>query len=54
MIDLTANPQGVSWAFVIFNFIAVFALSWLYLHGAKDLKRWFSSRKTGKAVDAST
>ncbi|QGA18207.1 hypothetical protein EYB26_005891 [Talaromyces marneffei] len=29
---------GIFWAFILFNFFVVFALSWFYLHGAQDLK----------------
>ncbi|KAJ5168761.1 CDR ABC transporter [Penicillium canariense] len=39
---------GIFWAFVIFNFAVVFLFSWMYLHGARDLKRWLSERKTRK------
>lgn len=40
--------QGIFWAFAIFNFLAVFAFSWVYLHGARDFRRWLSKRKTRK------
>lgn len=45
----TDQSQGIFWGFVIFNFLAVFVFSWLYLHGVRDLKRWFSARKTQKS-----
>ena len=35
---------------MLFNFGAVFALSWFYLHGFKDLKRWLGARRTKKAA----
>ncbi|KAL4810836.1 ABC-2 type transporter-domain-containing protein, partial [Aspergillus unguis] len=41
---------GIFWAFVMFNFMAVFALSWLYLHGVNNMKKWISARKTKKNV----
>ncbi|KAL2871009.1 putative ABC transporter [Aspergillus lucknowensis] len=41
---------GIFWAYIIFNFAAVFFFSWLYLHGINDMKRWFSARRTRKAV----
>ncbi|KAL4911105.1 hypothetical protein BDW74DRAFT_184620 [Aspergillus multicolor] len=43
------RDYGIFWAFVMFNFAAVFALSWLYLHGVNDMKRWFSKRKARKS-----
>ncbi|KAF9888082.1 hypothetical protein FE257_009347 [Aspergillus nanangensis] len=43
------RDYGIFWAYCIFNFIAVYAFSWLYLHGIGDMKRWFSARKTNKA-----
>ncbi|KAJ5634500.1 hypothetical protein N7528_002342 [Penicillium herquei] len=42
------RDYGIFWAYVVFNFMAVFAFSWLYLHGVRDVKRWFSTRKTKK------
>jgi hypothetical protein len=47
---LTKSLQGIFWAFTMFNFIAVYFFSWLYLHGAGDLKRWISARKARKGV----
>ncbi|KAJ5825703.1 CDR ABC transporter [Penicillium riverlandense] len=41
---------GIFWGYVIFNFTLVFILSWLYLHGVRDLKRWFSARQTKKGA----
>ncbi|CEO60742.1 Putative ABC transporter [Penicillium brasilianum] len=46
------RDYGIFWAFVIFNFAMVFFFSWLYLHGARDLKRWNSKRKTKKVKKA--
>lgn len=46
------SEQGIFWAFVIFNFMLLFAFSWLYLHGVRDLKRWLSERKTKKVKNA--
>ncbi|KAJ5548200.1 CDR ABC transporter [Penicillium frequentans] len=43
---------GIFWAYVIFNFLLVFLFSWLYLHGVRDMKRWFSARKTRKVANA--
>ncbi|KKK21456.1 ABC transporter [Aspergillus ochraceoroseus] len=40
---------GIFWAYVLFNFTAVFFFSWLYLHGARDIKRWVSARRTRRA-----
>ncbi|KAL3478070.1 ABC-2 type transporter-domain-containing protein [Aspergillus californicus] len=42
------RDYGIFWAFVMFNFIAVFFFSWLYLHGVRDMKRWLSARKMKK------
>ncbi|EAW06570.1 putative ABC transporter [Aspergillus clavatus NRRL 1] len=44
------RAYGIFWAFVGFNFIAVYFFSWLYLHGVGDLKRMISARKTKKSV----
>ncbi|KAL3456754.1 ABC-2 type transporter-domain-containing protein [Aspergillus heterothallicus] len=44
------RDYGIFWAFIMFNFAAVFFCSWLYLHGINDMKRWFSARKTKKAA----
>ncbi|PYH90416.1 ABC transporter [Aspergillus ellipticus CBS 707.79] len=41
---------GIFWAYVIFNFMVVFFFSWLYLHGARDIKRWISARKSKKVA----
>ncbi|GIK06980.1 hypothetical protein Aspvir_002633 [Aspergillus viridinutans] len=41
---------GIFWAFTMFNFVAVYFFSWLYLHGVGDLKRWISARKAKKGV----
>ncbi|RDW93714.1 putative ABC transporter [Aspergillus mulundensis] len=43
------RDYGIFWAFVMFNFAAVFALSWLYLHGVNDAKRWVSKRKARRS-----
>ncbi|KAL5339404.1 ABC-2 type transporter-domain-containing protein [Aspergillus crustosus] len=43
------RDYGIFWAFVMFNFAAVFFCSWLYLHGINNMKRWLSMRKTKKA-----
>ena len=40
------RDYGIFWAFCIFNFVVVFAASWLYLGGVKNLRRRFS--KAGK------
>ncbi|KAI9370476.1 ABC-2 type transporter-domain-containing protein [Aspergillus egyptiacus] len=42
------RDYGIFWAFVMFNFAAVFFFSWLYLHGITDMKKWVSARKTRK------
>ncbi|KAJ9315157.1 hypothetical protein DTO271D3_4610 [Paecilomyces variotii] len=42
------RDYGIFFGYVIFNFIAVFVISWLYLHGVRNAKRWFSARKTKK------
>ncbi|KAL4735804.1 ABC-2 type transporter-domain-containing protein [Aspergillus similis] len=42
------RDYGIFWAFVMFNFAAVFVLSWLYLHGVNDMKKWLSMRKAKK------
>ncbi|KAJ6160946.1 ABC multidrug transporter atrF [Penicillium chermesinum] len=47
------RDYGIFWAFVAFNFLAVFVFSWLYLHGVRDLKRWFSARKTQQSSGGS-
>ena len=41
--------QGIFWGYVIFDFVAVFAFSWLYLHGVRNMKRWLSERKMRKS-----
>lgn len=41
--------QGIFWAFILFNFFVVFALSWFYLHGFQDLKKVLSIRKAKKS-----
>ncbi|KAL4929375.1 putative ABC transporter [Aspergillus undulatus] len=46
------RDYGIFWAFVGFNFAAVFFFSWLYLHGVGDLKRWLSARKTKKSIQS--
>ncbi|KAL4767698.1 ABC-2 type transporter-domain-containing protein [Aspergillus nidulans var. acristatus] len=43
------RDYGIFWAFVMFNFAAVFVLSWLYLHGVNDMKKWLSMRKAKKS-----
>ncbi|KAJ6049546.1 uncharacterized protein N7446_007126 [Penicillium canescens] len=43
------RAYGIFWGYVIFNFAAVFAFSWLYLHGVREMKRWLSERKTRKS-----
>ncbi|PYH78160.1 ABC transporter [Aspergillus uvarum CBS 121591] len=40
---------GIFWAFVVFNFMAVFFFSWLYLQGIGDIRKWFSKRKAKSA-----
>ncbi|KAJ5513427.1 CDR ABC transporter [Penicillium fimorum] len=40
------RDYGIFWGYIIFNFALVFAFSWLYLHGVRSMKRWFSARKT--------
>ncbi|KAL2012125.1 hypothetical protein VTN00DRAFT_4843 [Thermoascus crustaceus] len=42
------RDYGIFWGYVIFNFAAVFVLSWIYLRGVRDAKRWFSARRTRK------
>ncbi|RHZ45989.1 putative ABC transporter [Aspergillus thermomutatus] len=44
------RDYGIFWAFTMFNFVAVYFFSWLYLHGVGDLKRLISARKTKKSV----
>ncbi|RHZ56971.1 hypothetical protein CDV55_104831 [Aspergillus turcosus] len=44
------RDYGIFWAFTMFNFMAVYFFSWLYLHGVGDLKRWISARKARKGV----
>jgi ATP-binding cassette subfamily G (WHITE) protein 2 (SNQ2) len=44
------RDYGIFFGYVIFNFIVVFIISWLYLHGIQDLKKWLSARKTRKTV----
>ncbi|KAL1845778.1 ATP-binding cassette transporter snq2 [Paecilomyces lecythidis] len=39
---------GIFFGYVIFNFLAVFVISWLYLHGVRNVKHWFSARRTHK------
>ncbi|PLB55428.1 putative ABC transporter [Aspergillus steynii IBT 23096] len=46
------RDYGIFWAFVMFNFAAVFFFSWLYLHGITNTKRWFSARKARKVAAA--
>ncbi|KAG8532231.1 uncharacterized protein KY384_003872 [Bacidia gigantensis] len=36
------RDYGIFWAFCIFNFVVVFAASWAYLGGVKNLKKRFS------------
>ena len=36
---------GVTWAFVLFNFMVVFFASWLYLGGWKSVKTGLTTRK---------
>ncbi|PCH00277.1 CDR ABC transporter [Penicillium occitanis (nom. inval.)] len=40
---------GIFWAYILFNFFVVFALSWFYLHGVQDLKKVLSVRKARKS-----
>ncbi|QKX59307.1 uncharacterized protein TRUGW13939_06439 [Talaromyces rugulosus] len=40
---------GIFWAYIGFNFAAVFFLSWLYLHGTQHIKALVSTRKSRKA-----
>ncbi|KAB8206733.1 ABC-2 type transporter-domain-containing protein [Aspergillus parasiticus] len=46
------RAYGIFWAFVMFNFAAVYAFSWLYLHGIRDIKKWFSTRKAKRGTQA--
>ncbi|KAJ5550143.1 CDR ABC transporter [Penicillium sp. DV-2018c] len=39
------RAYGIFWGYIIFNFAMVFVLSWLYLHGVGNMKRWLSKRK---------
>ncbi|KAK4983719.1 ATP-binding cassette transporter snq2 [Elasticomyces elasticus] len=50
------RDYGIFWIYIIFNFAVVFVCSWLYLQGAKDIKRFFSpaARKEKKARERST
>ncbi|PWY91900.1 ABC transporter [Aspergillus sclerotioniger CBS 115572] len=41
---------GIFWAYVIFNFMAVFFFSWLYLHGIRNMKRGLGARKSKKVA----
>ncbi|PYI14241.1 ABC transporter [Aspergillus violaceofuscus CBS 115571] len=43
------RDYGIFWAFVVFNFMAVFFFSWLYLQGIGDIRKWFSKRKAKNA-----
>lgn len=45
------RDYGLFWAYTIFNFTVVFVCSWLYLGGAKKVRKVFSqtSRKGVKA-----
>ncbi|KAE8150955.1 ABC-2 type transporter-domain-containing protein [Aspergillus avenaceus] len=43
------RDYGIFWAFVMFNFAAVYFFSWLYLHGIRDFKQWVSARKTRRS-----
>ncbi|KAJ5776430.1 uncharacterized protein N7511_001441 [Penicillium nucicola] len=43
------RAYGIFWGYVIFDFAAVFAFSWIYLHGIRNFKRWLSERKTRKS-----
>ncbi|KAJ5612583.1 CDR ABC transporter [Penicillium lagena] len=45
------RDYGIFWGYVIFNFALVFALSWLYLHGVRDMKRRISARQTRKGAN---
>ncbi|KAJ5287465.1 hypothetical protein N7478_003151 [Penicillium angulare] len=47
------RDYGVFCAYVVFNFIVVFAFSWLYFHGVRNMKRWFSVRKAKHIAHAS-
>ncbi|KAE8372774.1 ABC-2 type transporter-domain-containing protein [Aspergillus bertholletiae] len=46
------RSYGIFWAFVIFNFAAVYAFSWLHLHGIRDFKKWVSARKAKRGLQA--
>ncbi|KAE8350031.1 ABC-2 type transporter-domain-containing protein [Aspergillus coremiiformis] len=46
------RDYGIFWAYVLFNFAAVYVFSWLYLHGTRDFKRWFSTRKAKRTSQA--
>jgi ATP-binding cassette subfamily G (WHITE) protein 2 (SNQ2) len=39
------RDYGLFWAYIVFNFVVVFACSWLYLQGGRRIKGLF----TGKA-----
>lgn len=45
LIGVFLNMQGIFWAFIIFNFIVIFSLSWLYLNGVQKIKKGLSLRK---------
>ncbi|OQE46403.1 hypothetical protein PENCOP_c001G07055 [Penicillium coprophilum] len=47
------RDYGILWGYIIFNFALVFAFSWLYLHGVRNMKRWLSARKTTTGKDRS-
>lgn len=40
--------KGIFWSYVVFNILAVYLLSWFYLHGFQALKRKLSWRKLQK------
>ncbi|KAE8392144.1 ABC-2 type transporter-domain-containing protein [Aspergillus alliaceus] len=50
--SLKWRDYGIFSAYVIFNFAAVYAFSWLYLHGVSDIKKWFSIRRAKKGLQA--
>lgn len=43
------RDYAIFWSFVVFNVLAVFGLSWVYLIGGPRLKRWGNSKRMKKA-----
>ncbi|THC99137.1 hypothetical protein EYZ11_001388 [Aspergillus tanneri] len=44
------RDYGIFWAYVVFNFAAVYFCSWLYLHGVGNMKRWVSAKRARKVT----